>query len=236
MICKYCKKEIEEGIKTCPYCNKETENRCPNCWSKLADGEDICQKCGCNVSEYIMETEKIRSYTPPTLADRVKKLPNWLKIGIPVLVVIIIIALMITAITSTQQKKEELKVVTHEMLVMTDGAIEQISSLAESYESEVYSKDWITYIESAQTLREKSKDKINEIKKTREPVSHRVDIIKSLGSTKAGKLADKVHYCYRECYSYVVGETGKYPNYLTKYNKLVEEYKKAAEELLEFVG
>ncbi len=233
MICKNCKMEIEDGIKICPYCNTDTENRCPNCWAKLGDGENICSKCGCNVSEYIKESEEINSYTPPTLADKVRKLPKWLKISVPLLLAIIIALSIVISITNAQKRQEEVKHASHEMVVLADGAIEMISSLAQSYEDEVYSKDWITYIESAQALREKCKEKIDEIKKTREPISHRRDVIKALGGDKAGSLADRVYFCYSECYGYVVGENGKYPNYLKKYNELVEKYEEATEELLD---
>ncbi len=236
MICSNCKMEIEDGIAICPHCNKKTENRCPNCWAKLKEGENICVKCGCNVSEYIKESEEIRNYTPPTLADKVRKLPKWLKISIPAVLALIIAVSIAISITNAQKRSEEAKTASHEMVVIADGAIDMISSLAQSYEDEVYSKDWITYIESAQALREKSKEIIDEIKKTREPISHRRDVIKALGGSKAGALADRVYFCYSECYGYVVGENGKYPNYLKKYNELVEEYEQASEELLDLFG
>ncbi len=233
MICKNCKKEIEDGISVCPYCNTETQNRCPNCWAKLGEDKNICSKCGCNVSEYIRECEEILSYTPPTLFDKIKKLPKWLKISVPAFLAFIIAVSVVISVSNAQKRQEEIKTASHEMVVLADGAIELISELAQSYENEVYSKDWITYIESAQALREKSKDKTDEIKKMREPISHRRDVIKALGEKKAGSLADRVYFCYSECYGYVVGEKGKYPNYLKKYNKLVEKYEQATEELLD---
>ena len=233
MICNNCKKEIEDGISICPHCNKETVNRCPNCWARLNEGEKTCTKCGCNISEYIKESEEIRSYTPPTLSDKIRKLPKWLKISVPALLAVVIALSVVISAVNAQKRQEEIKHASYEMVVMADGAIELITELAESYEKEVYSKDWITYIESAQALREKSKDKTDEIKKMREPISHRRDVIKALGGNKAGKMADRVYFCYSECYSYVVGENGKYPNYLKKYKKLVEEYEEATEELLD---
>lgn len=233
MICNNCKMEIEDGIKVCPHCSQEIESRCPSCWAKLGDGENICQKCGCNVSEYIKESEEIRNYAPPTLSDKIKKLPKWLKISaVSMLAVIIILSIVISAVNA-QRRNEKAGHASYEMAVMANGAMEMISSLAESYEKEVYQKDWITYIELAEELREKNKDKINEIKKLREPISYRRDVIKANGSSKAGEIADKVYFCYSECYGYVVGENGKYPNYLKKYNKLAENYEKAVEELLD---
>ena len=232
MICKNCNNEVDEGVKICPYCNTNTEYRCPNCWAKLTEGENTCLKCGCDVLEYIRESEEILDYTPPTLADKVKKLPKWLKISILAALAVIMAVSIVISVTNAQERQEEAKMASHEMIDMADGAIELISSLAQSYEDEVYSKDWITYIESAQALREKSKKKTDEIKKMSEPVSRRRDIIKALGGSEAGERADRVYYCYRECYSYVVGEKGKYPNYLKKYKELVGKYEEAAQELL----
>lgn len=237
MLCTNCYRKIDDNAKVCPRCNAPVDRsiiRCPECWNKLPAGTKICDKCGSDIERSIKEKEEIRSYRMPTFVDKLKKMSLKLKVITVSLVAVIIIVSVVFSTISSARQKEQLSVLAAEYTLFTDDAINRITEIAKLYEEEVYTKDWITYIESAENLRETHKDEIEEIRKFREPVSHRRNKIKAV-DTEAGTLADRVYYCYSNCYGYVIGETGKYPNYLKNYESLVDEYKKAVDELEKYI-
>lgn len=236
MQCSNCNRIINDDEKICPHCNAKVDKniiRCPQCWAKLTAGTEICNKCGCNIPKRLKENEEIAGYKAPTMWDKLKAVSIGKKIAAAAVLLIIAAAAIVISVVNYNTKVQKLRVLTDEYIDMADKSIDGITNIAEHYENDVYNKDWITYIEAAQALRDEYKKEINEIKKTREPLNHKRNSINALGNEKAAALADKVYYCYTDCYGYVIGENGKYPNYLKKYLRLVEEYNEAVKSLRE---
>jgi len=238
MQCPNCNIMIDDNVQICPYCHAKVDKdiiRCPQCWAKHKKGTEICTSCGCNISQTIKENMEIANYKKPTIREKISAISIKKKISVLVALVIIAGVIIAGTITSNNIKKEELRTLSYELIELSDDAIDKISVIAEYYENDVYSKDWITYLEAAQSLRELHTDEIEEIKKTREPINHKKNQIVAVGNQEAAELANKVYFCYTSCYGYVIGENGKYPEYLKKYQKLVEEYTKVKTQLKELV-
>ena len=239
MLCQNCNRSIAEGVKTCPYCNAKIDNkiiRCPNCWTKHESGTEICGKCGCNIPKTIKENEESANYRAPSVWDRIKVLPLWVKISVPSIFAVILAVCVVFAVSIHISNAAKVAELTEEFLTMAEDAVDSITVIAEHYENDVYNKDWITHIETAQELREKYAPQIEEIKKTREPVGYGRDRIKELASERVCTMADDVYYGYVECYAYVIGENGKYPHYLKKYMELIDDFNLSVKELKEEIA
>jgi len=227
MQCQNCNRSIEDGTKICPYCNAKIDSkiiRCPSCWTKYPSGTEVCERCGCNIPKTKKENEESANYKEPSLWDRIKALPLWIKISLPSVFAVILAACIGIAVATHVANTAEVCKLTEEFLNMAEDAVDSITIIAEHYENDVYNKDWITHIETAQELREKYASQIEEIKKTREPVGYGRDRIKELASKRVCELTDDVYYGYVQCYAYVIGENGKYPHYLDKYMKLIDDF------------
>ncbi len=232
MYCLNCKKKVDDGPIICPECNKPLKpERCPECWTKL-DG-DICSKCGCDIPRYIKEKEEeyTKQKAHASKRDKIKSLPLWIKILVPVLVLAVILGGVLNLYYRDYRRNKEAGALAFEMIEKTDAAIEEISKIASYYEAEVYDMDWLNHVENAAKVREKYKDEIDSVKRSREPIVYANNLVAKTGSKKYPQLCEKLYYCYNECYAYVVGEKGKYPHYLENYNELVEDYKAVRDEI-----
>lgn len=232
MYCLKCKKVFPDTDKNCPYCGASAlPERCPECWAKLSAGEDICSKCGCDFLQHIREKEQQASYVPPTLKDRIKSIPKYIKIGVPSFAAILIFIVVSLIGYIDYSHAAEAKKRSETFVVQADASMDMLTEMAGYYEDEVYNRDWISHIENAAALREKYADKIEAIHNAREPVTYAKDLVAECGNDEISSLADDVYYAYTACYSYVIGEKGKYPHYLDKYNKLLDKYENAVRKL-----
>ncbi len=238
MLCQNCNRSIEEGTEICPHCNAKIDKkaiRCPNCWTKHDQGTEICYRCGCNIPETIKENEENANYKAPTLWQRIKGLPPLLKVSVSTTVIAFAAMAVFLGITTHIENKAHVATLAKNYIAMTDSAVDSITVIAQHYENDVYNKDWITHIETARELRQKYAADIEMIEITREPVGYSRDRIKEIASKRVCELADDVYYGYVECYSYVIGENGKYPHYLNNYKKLTEKFHLAVKALEEEV-
>ncbi len=234
MYCLNCKKTFPDGLENCPHCNAPaTPERCPECWVRLADDEKICTKCGCDIERYLKEKEEQASYVAPTLKDKIKALPLWLRICVPTALAVLVVLITGVFLYANYTDSKEAGELSVSFAQKTDEAMEMITEIAKLYETEVYDKDWINHIANATKLREKYSDKIRAVKKTREPVTYANSLVSDAGDEEIAALANDVYYAYTSCYAYVIGENGKYPHYLEKYQKLHDKYEQALEKLME---
>ncbi len=232
MYCLKCKKVFPDTENTCPHCGASAvPERCPECWAKLSEGEDICLKCGCDIPRYLKEEEEIASYVPPALKDRLKSLPRYIKIGVPVLTSVIIFIIYSVFGYINYSNTAEAKKRAETFVVKVETSMDMITEMAGCYEDDVYNRDWISHIENAAELRKKHADKIDAIHQEREPVTYANELVAECGSDEISSLASDVYYAYTSCYSYVIGEKGKYPHYLDNYNRLLDKYEKAVGKL-----
>ncbi len=232
MICHNCNKKISDEDKVCPYCQSVIDaQRCPECWTKLPVSQKVCHKCGCDIEEAREARAKKDSYTEPALKEKIAKLPLWIKAGVPAAVgIIVVLAAGILLYMSSAAKREAVEI-SKEYIASANDAVDKITEIAELYEENVYGEKWLEHVKSAQELREEHADKISDAKKTREPISYFNERIANTGNDEIAALADEVYYCYTSCYGYVIGENGKYPQYLKNYNVHLEKYKEAVEKL-----
>lgn len=234
MLCTKCNKEFLDGLSVCPHCNEEFDyKRCPKCWTKLASDATDCHKCGCNIEKTLKQNEEIANYREETSLDKVKALPLWIKILVPVFVIALCAGVFVQNSISKNKAKTEAAELALEFVEELDAAEEQISFMATIYEEEVYAKDWLMHIDAAKELRRVYAQDIKRIKDDREPVKAMYKKIDSLDAGEISSLAKDLYLTYNNCYSYVIGENGKYPNYLKNYKKLLEEYDDIKEKLVE---
>ena len=232
MYCLTCKKVYPDTDDKCPHCGASPiPERCPECYTRLLDGADICQKCGCDIKKHIKEKEEKANYVAPGLKDKLRALPLYVKIGVPLVLIVLIIALVSLFGYIKHSRLAEAQRNCEELIVLSEDAVDMISEMALHYENDVYNRDWINHIENAEELREKHADKIKDINRTREPVTYTNDLVADSGEERLASLANDVYYAYTSCYAYVIGEKGKYPHYLENYNKVLSEYKTAVKKL-----
>ncbi len=232
MYCIKCKKVFPDGDKACMHCGASAvPERCPECWAKLSEGEDICLKCGCDIPKYLKEKEEQASYVPPTLKDRIKELPRYVKIVVPSLAVVLIFIVVSVLGYINYSNTAEAKKHSETFVVRVETSMDMITEMAGCYEDDVYNRDWISHIENAAELREEHADKIDAIHEAREPVTYANELVAECGNDEISSLASDVYYAYTACYSYVIGEKGKYPHYLDNYNKLLDKYEDAVKKL-----
>ena len=232
MLCHNCNKKISDSEEFCPYCQSVIDfQRCPECWTKLPVSQEFCHKCGCDIEKAREERARRDSYTEPTFKDKIAKLPLWIKAGVPAAFGIIVVLTVGILLYLSSAAKQEAKEISREYIESANDAVDKITEIAELYEENVYGEAWLDHVKSAQELREEHADKISAVKKTREPISYFNDQIESTGNDEIAVLAEEVYYCYTACYGYVIGENGKYPQYLKNYNIHLEKYKEAVEKL-----
>ncbi len=232
MLCTKCKKEFSDSLSVCPHCNEQFDyKRCPKCWTKLASNATDCHKCGCNIEKTLKQNEEIANRKEETPVDKVKALPLWIKIAIPVLFAILCAGILVQSMVSKNKARTEAASLALEYIEEIDATQEQINFMATIYENEVYAKDWLMHIDAAKELRRVYAQDIQRIKDDREPVKSQYKKIEALGADEISTLAKDLYLAYNNCYSYVVGENGKYPNYLKNYNKILDEYNDTKKEL-----
>ena len=232
MYCLNCKKIIPDGLETCPECGKSLKpERCPECWNKLEDTKSTCTKCGCDIDRYIKEKEAEQSTVEKTIWDRIKELPLWIKIAAPTFAAVLIAAIAGTNIYLDFRALAQAKAECLGLVEKADASMELIGEMAEVYDRRVYSKDWLKHTENASEVREDFKDEISKIDDMRQPIIYANETVAKSGDKKLAALSEDVYYAYSSCYTYVVGEKGKYPHYLENYEKLFKEYEKAVDKL-----
>lgn len=232
MYCLICKKVYPDTEDKCPHCGAlPIPERCPECYVRLSDGEEVCKKCGCDIRRYIKEKEAQATYVAPGFKDKLKALPLYVKIGLPVLLAVIIIVSISAVGYIKHSRRAEAVHYSEELISRAEQSIEMITEIAGYYENDVYNRDWISHIENAEKLREKHDDKIKVIDSAKEPISYANSLVEKSGDEELAPLASDVYYAYTACYAYVIGENGKYPHYLENYNKILKEYEETIDKL-----
>lgn len=236
MICIKCNKEIPDGSKSCPLCKAEIApevSRCPNCWARLEEKDDLCPKCGCDIEKRLKEIEEENNKEIPTIMDRIKGLPRWIKITVPsVLLAIILIVTSVCIYLDVARDKEAVRLA-EDYVVSVDFALKNITKLAQAYEDNVYKKSWLDRTGSAAAVREVYSSEIELIKRTREPIFYSKTRIEKQGNKEISAAVNKMYENYAKCYNYVIGENGKYPGYMNAYKNLVADYNDSVDELKE---
>ena len=232
MYCLTCKKLYSDTEEKCPHCGASPiPERCPECYVKLSAGEDVCKKCGCDIMRHIKEKEEKASYVAPSFKDKLKALPWYVKAGLPLALIVLIITAISAVGYIKLSRRAEAKYCSEMLITRAEESVDMITEMAGYYEDDVYNRDWISHIENAEKLRETHADKIKEMNSIKEPISYANRLVANSGDEELTSLADDVYYAYVACYSYVIGENGKYPHYLKNYNKLLAEYEEAVNKL-----
>ena len=232
MYCLTCKNVYPDNKKKCPHCGASPmPERCPECYVKLPKGEEVCKKCGCDIKRHIREKEEKANYVAPGFADKLKALPMYVKIGLPIILIVLIIGVISTVGYINHSRRANAERYSKELITRSEKSMEMITEMAGYYEDDVYNRDWISHIENAEEVREKHADKIKTIDNSKEPISYANSLVADSGDEELSFLADDVYFAYTACYSYVIGEKGKYPHYLENYNKILAEYEEAVSKL-----
>lgn len=234
MMCPSCSRIIPDGSENCPYCKSGIDKdilRCPSCWAKLHPGVKICTKCGCDVDKTISEMEEREKAGKVTLADKIKKLPLWFKIVVPVLVIAIIAGVCIYSLNLKNKRTLQAVELAEDYIVSVDIATARITKLAQVYKDMVYDQSWLDHTGSAHAVRDVYSQEISNVEKARVPLSYTREEIEKTGVENISKKVNAVYKNYTRCYGYVIGEKGTYKNYMTGYKKLLKEYEESLDKL-----
>ncbi len=234
MICSNCSGVIPNESKVCPFCNAKvdpTEKRCPSCWAKLSENEIKCKKCGCDIIKHEQEIIEFQKEQNVTLKDRIKKIPLWIKIAVPVLILATIISVILVQTNKRSEIERELLEISEDYVVSVDIAEGNIEDMAKVYRDMVYGQSWLDHTGSARAVREVYSDEIKAIRKERQNINYIKKKFQDFGEDSLSTLAEDVHRKYKKCYSYVIGENGKYPEYMQEYRVLEKDLEKSIEEM-----
>lgn len=234
MICSNCSGVIPNESKICPFCNAKvdpSEKRCPSCWAKLSENETKCKKCGCDIEKHEQEIIQLREKQNVTLKDRIKKLPLWIKIAVPVLIFAIILSVILVQINNRNERERELLEISEDYVVSVDIAEDNIEDIAKVYRDMVYGQSWLDHTGSARAVREDYADEIKAVRKERQNINYIKKKFQNFEGESLSHLAEDVHRKYKKCYSYVIGENGKYPEYMQEYRALEKDLEKSIEEM-----
>ena len=234
MICSYCNRVIPDGSQTCVYCNTRVDlslKRCPDCWVRLEDNQKTCHNCGCDVDVRLEEIHRQSQYKVPTLWEKIKKFPLWIKIAIPVLLIALTVAMFVYSVAEEKARLNEAVSLAEDFVVAVEISMGDVTKLAYAYENMVYDQSWLDHLGSATAVRDVYKDEISVAKKARELVDYNRNQVVGCGNVEISVAADEVYRNYTSCYGYVIGEGGTYPEYMDGYNKILKEYNKAVENL-----
>ena len=195
MYCLTCKKVYPDTEEKCPHCGAlPMPERCPECYAKLSEGEEVCKKCGCDIRKHIKEKEEKANYVAPGFKDRIKALPLYVKIGLPIVLVVLIAAIISTSGYIKYSRRAEAEKYSKELIIRSEKSIAMITEMAGYYEDDVYNRDWISHIENAEELREKHDDKIKSINSAKEPISYANSLVADSGDEDLSLLASDVYY------------------------------------------
>lgn len=107
-VCPNCGAELDDDSKFCNTCGariQDDENTCPVCGAEMDGDSNFCNNCGeqiLGIKEEEYEAGEPGGLEPWAVkfADGFKKIPKWVKIGVPITVILIIgvlVALFVTA-------------------------------------------------------------------------------------------------------------------------------------------
>lgn len=226
MKCINCNVELPDGAKVCPMCGAKATTavvRCPECFVKLEKGTEICPKCGCNIKKAINEEKNI----PQEKAGITKK--QMAAAIVSAVVVISVIAAAVGIWRSYKFKifKEEADTFVSEL----EESIDQITVLAGEY-NKVYDGQWLVHTENSLSLEKKYSEEIEKLKDSRDTCTYLAsDLAGKSINDKDAALVQTAFKDFDRCYVYVVGKKGKYPGYMSGYEKVLESYEKSIKEL-----
>jgi len=238
MLCTNCNRVIPDGSETCIYCKAKidlTKRRCPDCWASLKKDETLCPKCGCDIETRIKEIHDAENEKELTFFDKFRKIPLWLRFVVPALVLIVALLFGIYTANEERERKHEAALLASDYVVSVEIAMTDITKIAYAYEDMVYGQSWLDHLGSAEAVRKVYSDEISVAKKAREPINYARNRIDRLGNAEISELVGEVQYNYVQCYSYVIGEQGKYPKYIQGYKKILSDYEQSVEALKEAV-
>jgi len=233
MICSKCNRVIPDNLEVCPYCRADidiNERRCPNCWAKLGAGTnyELCPKCGCDIEKRIREITEEEKERNKTFAQKLKSIPLWIRLLVPLAVVIVVLSFVIGIRLYNDYKEDEraqLALEYSENYAVSIGmAVDRISEIAEVYNREVYEKEWLDHTSGADAIKKGMSEEITTAKRMRSLLESALDDIEAQENNELSLLANEVYHQYTRCYGYVIGEKGSYPGYMTEYEKILKDF------------
>ena len=243
MLCSKCNRLIPEGADACPNCKADVatmERRCPNCWARLDIQDKQCRKCGCDIDKRIAELREEERKKHETLKDKLKKIPLWIRICVPLFIVIVIASsfagVKIHEYNKVAEQNANAVELAENYIVSVEITTGNITKLAQAYEDMVYGQSWLDHTGSAVVVRDVYKDEIDVIKKAREPLDYAKTRVDACGNKEISEALANVHYNYNKCYGFVIGENGQYPTYMDEYNALHKEYEESIKALKEVIN
>ena len=234
MICIKCNKEIPDDSNKCPFCETELSSRvrrCPDCWVRLDENDERCPKCGCDIEKRLKEINEEKNAVVPTLKDKIKGLPQWIKVTVPSVLIAVVLIITSACIYLDFARNKEAARLADDYIISVNLALTNITKLAQAYEDNVYKKSWLDRTGSAAAVRDVYSSEIELIKRTREPIRYSKTRIEKKGNETITEAVRKMYDNYAKCYNYVIGENGKYPGYLNEYNNLLSDYEDSVAEL-----
>lgn len=232
MKCPNCNSITDDGATKCPTCGADLRlnaDRCPSCFTRLEKGAQVCPKCGCNVREYLAGEENANS--PPSLADRILQMSTGAKVGIASAIACVIVIASALVLTYFGAQKRQFDENALKYISESEDCIKIIDELAGEYNN-AYDGKWLVQSETTQSIDKKFADDISDVRQSRDTLEYLSSKMRSANvSSKQKALADEVCRSYNKCYLYVIEKQGKYPGYITGYNKLKGNYEKSVKDL-----
>lgn len=234
MRCYNCNVNIPDGAAECPSCGAKVRTdvlRCPKCFKSIERQLKTCPNCGCDISKTLAEEERSRKQVKKPVLNRFSEMSARIKAA-AVVSFILIAAVVCTALASYKAANaKRFEKYASEYISLSQECMEDIDMLALKY-NEVYDGKWLVQMENTQAVEKKYADVIDKIRTSRDRLDYLSGTLKSMSFDEEGcRLAGEVSNYYTKCYLYVVEKHGRYPGYISGYDKISKEYKRSLEDL-----
>lgn len=234
MICSNCSRTIPDGSEICLCCKAKINTdvkRCPNCWSRV-ESEDIrCKKCGCHIEKMTEEIQKNALAKDPTVLDKLKRIPLWIRIILPMIIVCFAVGMYTYDVARENARNAEAAEMAEGYIISLNIAVDRITEMAQVYEDMVYDQSWLDHTGNASAVRDVYSQEISIIKKAREPLNYTKNQIANQENRQITEIVNEMYYNYTRLYGYVIGENGTYPDYIIKYKKILADYEASVKKL-----
>lgn len=232
MRCPNCNSETDDNAKICPTCGTDLHlnaHRCPMCFVRLENGTSVCPNCGCNINESV--TDEVNANSPPSLSERISQMSTPKKAGVCASFVAVLALVIFAAVAYSSAQKRQFADVAREYIDTSAQCMETIDALAEEYNG-AYDGKWLVQSENTQSIEKEYADDISDVRQSRDTLKYLSSKMQNTNvSAKEKAIANDVCQSYNKCYLYVVEKQGKYPGYMTGYEKLKKDFDNAVKNL-----